>query len=449
METKPGRLEVTLTLGLLLGIVYAFIAALLLACAGCQPTEEYIYPRRALALNHAHRAPDSVLTRYAVVYGLQEATKMAAKRAGLTGRQNKALRVFATIQPTVTYEHVPAVWEYSLAPYNLTEALHVATYENLIRGCDWFLRDAEGNTLGKWTDDNPWRALNLTDYCPRGVYGDTRGLTCLDWLCGPGLDVLSNDVSGDAFDGYVLEDGPDRHLWCWNWDGCVQLGDRCVNEYGYRAAADSCRQRLLDEFVLEAGRRGFLMLTNGHWVLPSCPSYDPPMWDAFSGCKLERLGDWGGCPYDDLARWWEVYRGVENLYGPVKARKRYDSVQGWDVSLLQLELAGPASDEDMRHLRLHAGLCLMGNSTFSVSRYHNHHGGEPEDIPPELNQPLGVACGPYQETPDGLIYREFERTEEVTRGVLRKVRRRVTVNITEHAIGKVPARDATWEVVEQ
>ena len=131
-DQRPGRLESALTLGLLLGIVYAFVAALLLACAGCQPTEEYIYPRRALALSHAHRAPDSIWTTYQVIYGYQNASRVAAIRNALTGRQNKALRVFCTANPTVTEEHKPEAWAYDLARNgNLTEAIHVAVYENL------------------------------------------------------------------------------------------------------------------------------------------------------------------------------------------------------------------------------------------------------------------------------------------------------------------------------
>lgn len=427
----------------ILGFLFVFFPL------GCQPpTGEVTYPRRALALSHAHRAPDSIWTTYQVVYGYQNASRVAAIRNGLTQRQNEAVRVYCTIHPTVTLEHKPETWAYDLAQQgSFTEALHVATYENLIRGVDWFLRDVESNALVKW---EPWCALNLTDYCPPGVWGNTQGLTCLDWLCGPGLDIATGDIAGTAFDGYILEEGPERHLWNWQWAGCVMLGPHCVNKYGYMAAADSCRQRFLDDFVLAAGKRGMIMLTNGHWVHESCPSYDPPMWSAFSGCKFEKFGDWGGCPYDDLARWWEVYRNVEQEYGPIRGRKRYDALQGWDVSLCQIELeAGTAFDDGMRSLRLRAGLCLMGGAAFSVSYAHDHHGGEPaEGIPPELNIQLGRALGPYEETPDGLIYREFENVEEIERGRLAKVRRRVVVNITDRWIANMPPREARWEAMK-
>lgn len=449
-ENTALRKERNFARGLCAAFMLAIWILIGILLIGCQPSdEEPTYPQRAYACKLAHNEPDSVLKRYDVVYGYQEINHIADAKARLGSKPD----FFATLHPTCTKETEPAEWEYWNAAHNFTEAMHVAAYENLKRGCDWFLRDASGNTLPMWTPDNQWKMLNLTEHCPPGVWEKTAGLTALDYLVGPMLDMITSEKSKSAYAGYVLEDGPDKHFWNYVWDtmgvSCVQLSATCRSKPGYFAAADSCVQRYLDDFVLAAGRRGMLMLTNGHHVLESCPSYDPAKWGAFSGCKLERFGDWGGCPKDSVIAWWEAYKAVEEHYGPIHTIGAANQLQGWDVSLCQIEARGTGTAERMRHMRCMAGLSCMGDAAFSVSEYHDHHGGEPDSIPPELDIPLGVACGPYKETADGLLYREFENIEEVMRGALCKVRRRVTVNLTDESIGPIPSRDAVWETIDK
>lgn len=296
-ENTALRKERNFARGLCAAFMLAIWILIGILLIGCQPSdEEPTYPQRAYACKLAHNEPDSVLKRYDVVYGYQEINHIADAKARLGSKPD----FFATLHPTCTKETEPAEWEYWNAAHNFTEAMHVAAYENLKRGCDWFLRDASGNTLPMWTPDNQWKMLNLTEHCPPGVWEKTAGLTALDYLVGPMLDMITSEKSKSAYAGYVLEDGPDKHFWNYVWDtmgvSCVQLSATCRSKPGYFAAADSCVQRYLDDFVLAAGRRGMLMLTNGHHVLESCPSYDPAKWGAFSGCKLERFGDWGGCP---------------------------------------------------------------------------------------------------------------------------------------------------------
>lgn len=397
-----------------------FVTSILsMSALGCRTTTVDVdYPIKAYARNNAHTAHDSVWTSYNVIYGYQNMKRVRAIREDLKPEDNEALRVYCTINPTVAYYREPPKWERDLAKTDPQAAVNVACWDN-----DWYLRDEEGEPLPKWQPGGPWYAVDMSDSCEART-----------WMCGPLLKIM--EKCKGTFDGFIMEDGPEKGFWHYMWKGRVMMGDQALGRQEYIEANLPAYHAFLDEFVLALGKKKFIMLVNGHMVLPDCPSYEPAKWDVFSGAKLESfVYGWGGCPGDNPEAWWAAYKGVEENYGPARTIESADPYQGWDVSVCQVELGG-VSEDALREVRLGIALCLMGDAACSISERGNHHGGEPSQTPMEWHLTLGKPVGPVERTRDGLLVRWFEH------GL-------VKVNVNAYEIACVPAHDAVWEMFEE
>jgi hypothetical protein len=429
-------------------IAIMLLGLLVTILTGCGEPQVIASPKRYMSLKLAHRQPIEFWRTVDGIYGMQETSQTITRRSQLTDEENARLRVYSTLMPTVTFNHDLLGWEESLADDNPTFAAFVMVRKNLDAGCDWYLYHPSGERAGKWNET--LKALDLSDHCPKGVYGSSVGLTARQWILGPYLDMIRGSRFTTAFDGVILEDGPEKGLWHYEWDW-IRLGGVDVNRAAYIAAMDSCYVEYLQGFV--AGmRKDLVVLINGHQT-PGGPGENPQTWEVFSGCKIERMGKWGGWPEGNIQEWWTVYNAVEQLYWygrePRPGKKR-DRLHGWDVSIAQIEIDTTMTiAEAHRWQRLMVGMVLMGDASYSISWYHDHHGGEPsaEWLAPELAIDLGYPTGPWEGKADSLIWREFEVREEPRPGHWIKARKRVTLNLTDRPQFGIGPKDAAWTVV--
>ena len=440
---------------------YAMTAILALCASGCwfdHVSDPYTYPRLALGRGQICRIPMSELpdlARYDLIYGSSASNALVKWRADVRdmgyGDWEDRVVLIQVLCPYNAPLERPAQWEYDLWKENPQAAVSVAAYENLKAGCDWYLRDTSGKGFAIWKGTPQAYMLNTGPACPKGVWGPTKGLTFIEYLCGPWLDAFGGKWR-QAWDGVQWEESPDA-VSCWI--SSIQSA-RVVPGPGrapmtcsqFQQFAQQHADQVYSKCVLELSKRGIITRINGHFALRECPSWGlaPRLHAAFVACKMEQVGNWGGCPAWDAPSWARAYMALESLYHPLSPtepveRSAWDRLQGWDMSTMEcMPLPKWGATERDRWERLYLGLTLMGDGTFSLAwtgDQYGHQGLGPVPRIRELDYELGEALGGYAEyidqTAPGMpvYYRCFERGS-------------VVVNPWGQQIAGIAKQDAVW-----
>ncbi|MFN8548030.1 MAG: putative glycoside hydrolase [Candidatus Eisenbacteria bacterium] len=321
---------------------------------------------------------------------------------------------------------------------------------------DWYLRDIHGQRISEWDG----YAANWTRYCPKGIYGTSRGLNYVEWLTQVAIpQITRNPLPGAR----------------WGWDSLSYQGIffevlvDCVGSFGWQRYqnADPDRDGKAegvyhtcslggDQDSLSILYREMNEYFHDHlWsavgddmpiVLNAAnPFINPAWWTDVSGIKLESwMGpeqhwwqDWGDWFYGlrdwsgkDL--WGPGYRWAEWYVGHNGDGPR----EGWDLSSLQVHYTSsedPAAVQQRKRFGL--GTTLLGNGYFMFTKDQWQLAWQPEyDI--DLGRPLtDMVRETYrgQTLTDTLYVRVFEH------GV-------IEVNPNGAALRGVPAEDSRWSL---
>ncbi len=322
---------------------------------------------------------------------------------------------------------------------------------------NWYLRDIWGNRIPEWAG---W-AANWTRYCPKGVYGTSRGLNYVEWLSqvampqvvtsgrfwapwGPGsgaYDGMHIEVTVDCVGSfsdsaykYADPDGDGIAEGCDS--GCSTGGDQDSLSVLYREMNDvfhPALDKLMDQGVL-------VILNIGN-------KYQGPAWrtDVTSN-KLEGWMSW----YDNQPweTWWDWFYGRKNpqhteMWGPgyrwaqtFVHHTGNQAVEGWNHTILEvMPLPGWADTTCLRVRRWGLGTCLLGDGyfTYTLDQCSVHWY-------PEFDQDFGNPDGSFYKQMvgqlnggDTLYVRDFDRGT-------------VVVNPNGHPVGGVAAKDAQFTI---
>lgn len=493
-------------------VAFVFVLSLLVVALlglGATPRADntYNYPRLSLGTGVLHEfvEADSIdfLLRFQEVFGATSPRRVndvkdSMRALGDTAWVNSTVFIHNFMPQCLFVKGIEAEgdgklpkWIYDAATTNFIYAAAVAAWHNLHDyDVDWFLHDADGDTMCVWGSECNYALANVSAWCPRGAwngrvtkwsglqqysyfFGTTIGKTYVDWLCSVAADslFLQNDEFVDAYDGIQLEDGADRSLAWWapykpggadsdfpdpKNDG---LGISTVSAYMDSTA--SSFDSLLTHFVFAIRDEGYIARANCHGLRWA---YDPSWWEdedalithGFQGRKMERYGNWGGWPYDSAGTaWFEIYDGLEDYYHPSGYT---DGEMGWDVSVVE-SLSDADSSQAAREYwtRFNLGQTLMGDGFFAGQAadqdeyfYEYFDGTHEAEYAPLLIDGMGYDLGhavadyakfkPRSET-DSLYYRQFRIAAS---GQTPARTTTVVVNMWDDELGGVPARDAQW-----
>jgi len=373
------------------------------------------------------------------------------------------------------YTSVPFGWEYYYAPSSPNKAIDIAIYENKLLGCDWFMRDIEGNKIWLWAEGISW-AIDTSPNCPRGLWdgnytyeghqyclGDTRGLTFAEWFTGPFKEhVIEHSLFASVYDGIQSEDY--LTAWLYTFRGQIPDPERDGTGMNYNELTDYCRDTwnlMTTNFWGDLARQGFITRLNGNGLKWRGEGYtnDWPAWqESFAGCKFEDCFKWGGWPRYNIPMYWNCYRWVEELYHPMSQNpNENDNLQGWDVTSIQVNAEKDWPEETrLQFKRFGLAFTLMGDGVadcyanaedYFFGDFLRGLGGnpaDPTDAPegiPEMNFPLGYALDSYQTYSyyplNPLYYRQFYNNDTQQMYT-------VAVNIWNFAIQNIPAQDGVW-----
>lgn len=428
------------------------LALFLLLPMGCKKAPEC--PRLSLHRFNLDGVADSVLWQYDEIYSGAsvaevERRQQRARQAGhdawadncrwlhqLTGCL--AIKYYAGTLPR---------WMTRDRHENPDRMLACMAHDNEWAGCEWFLKDDQGAMIPVWPSRHPAMLLNLGPGCPKGVVGDTEGLTVVEYMCGPWLDVFLETRWKNTYDGMTIESGPFPAVRCWG-EGMDEIlivpgtGIEPMTCRQYRAYAFPHYSRFLTDCIGVLTRKGIITRCNGHFDYEVCEWQNPLLIEHaqlvhanFSGCKLEHFGNWGGCPKSDLLEWTEILFRIEGHFRP----PHWDEYQGWDVSCLECGVRDQWSVQRVNNWqRATLAAALMGETTWNVKCKDNQNRIIP--FGPHALFQLGKPLGPARALRDhaGLnpvYYRHFKRGGKVYT---------VAWNPGTHPNATIPARDGEW-----
>lgn len=386
---------VEVTIAVLVAVVIFFALALLLP--GCQPTTDQDYPILALSKSYVGNQNIDLneLKNYHYLYGsMSTETALTIKR--MCHSVEHDIRIIQVILP-LTCSLERNNWAEWIAEDNPHAALMCAVWDNADRGVDWFLRDQQGKPFKIWSDRH--YLLNLSPECPRGVAGDTKGLTFSEYLRGPWIGKFRSQAWQLAFDGVQIEDGPFCGFPCWFSQGRkVKVGHRLLDpscskrEYQKHVLGEY--NQFLSKGVRRLGTMGIITRCNGHFDETVCPNnqFTEYIGSTFMGCKLESFGNWGGCPKRDWRKWFNILQRIPDRFQPFPPS--VNPYQGWGASVIQatpsITWSLPAIAE---YERIALAMSLMTDCPISFSWAGNFYGLQDwRDLPiiPEATQNLGM-----------------------------------------------------------
>jgi len=325
---------------------------------------------------------------------------------------------------------------------------------------DWYLRDVNGQRIVEWDG----HAANWTKYCPKGVYGTSRGLTYVEWLVQVAIPKITKNNprwadwgrGSSSYTGLMLEIIAD-----------------CVGSYGWQryqfADPDrdgqaegvfaTCSQGGADDSLSVLYREQNEIFHAGLYsaLPPNTPVLmnggnkyvNPAWWTDTAGMKIET---WMSFPNPSSISWWEYLYGARNwndteVWGPgyewAEWYCGHDGLEdeGWDHTLLQVS---PPLDwiasRTQRLKRFGFGTTLLGDGFYMYTKDQHGLFWQPE-YEWDLGEPLGHFTRETYggQTPTDTLYvRLFDE------GV-------VEVNPNKVTLQGVPAEDSRvgfWQTVD-
>lgn len=415
-------------------IVGVLVAVVFLTMMGSKKAPGY--PRLSLHQSNVHNLPDTLLWMCDEIYGRTpvEDVVEVKEHACSQGQGDWAERCrWIDCWCPLTSKY----WEPGTMPPWITGEMHENPAKRLYylananewAGAEWFLKNDQGEMIAVWNKDgdNPLCLLNLSQSCPRGVVGDSQGLTVIEYMCGPWLDVFFQTRWQQVYDGMQVEDGPFPAIRCWDdqFDTTLVVpgpGMDPMTCSQFRAHAYEHYSMFITDCVGVLGRWGKITRTNGHfdygicdWQNPLLISHAMLIYENFSACKLEHVGNWGGCPECDLLKWTQVMFRIEEHYHPFTGNAangtHWDGLQGWDVACSECGVRSHWPIESINEWqRKILAYALMSEMTFNVKCKDNHEQIVP--FGPHARFKLGKPTGPSQEYPDHSLnpvyYRRFD-----------------------------------------
>jgi len=315
---------------------------------------------------------------------------------------------------------------------------------------DWYLYDIHGERMMQWGG----YAANWTRYCPRGVYGTSKGLTFSEWFAsvampqimtqspawgepwgwgsraydGIAWEVLTNCPACCAEDEYLGAD-PDR-------DGLPEdIEGTCWN-----GGADDSLAILFTEANDDFYQRIRAWIDPALVIVPnwSVPETRPSWQYELNGLKLENWRP-SGTSKDS---WWSLFYGRRRSGGRYigdgyHCAERYmnpsgpDSLNGWDVTWIHLwNTTGDWTPEYAERMRRYGmGTAMLGDGYFLYDEDPVYpHWFDIYDY--DFGRPLGDYQREYT-PPETLYVRLFEKGF-------------VEVNPYFHPVRGVPAEDSRF-----
>jgi hypothetical protein len=385
-------------------------------CACRKVEREPEYPRVALSHARCYNLPDSVLWAYDEIHTQAQvhhilAIKQRAEEAGQTEWLDhvRIYQVACLMTCPIELETELPSWTLEGSAHNPRDAIQRAVYENAQLGVSWFLHDDTGQPLHMWGGGS-YHMLDMSDACPKGVWGPTAGLTLAQYMASEHFrDIFLRSPWRKAFDGIQFEDGPPKYgvpCYTWGYDREIVVADSSMPCREFMQFAKISFDRWLRECPGYLTRYRVLTRSNGAFTSLHQRRDYPPAAGQFNGCKLEHFGNWSDWPEDDLLAWTDVYLELEDTYKPFgDAHPALDLVQGWDVSTCQITVSiGWSFQRQMEWQETMIALTLMGDASVSLSWLEDaeqYSIGTPPVEHPVLRHNLGKPLGDYQEATDG------------------------------------------------
>jgi hypothetical protein len=290
--------------------------------------------------------------------------------------------------------------------------------------------------------------------------GDTRGLTCVEWLCGPLRNtVILGSEFADAYNSFHVDDDGFLGVPPWQVPNPDDLrldpagdGSVIMNIEQYDAACTASYEYYTVN-LLGVLNDDFIVTCNGSYLNPAWPTVlRDAMHTGANGCKLQGYAYWGGWPRQDAPAWFALWEGIEEAFLPFGGAmsEEEDLRQGIEVTYAQPRIKDSwSTGEREQFMRETLGHTLMYDGVFAPAWRDDEFGlgfldgeGDPPPFIPHMAFPLGRAMSERQTYTDPdypdypLYYRYFQRESEE--------RFTVVVNMWEVEIGGIPARDAVW-----
>lgn len=258
-----------------------------------------------------------------------------------------------------------------------------AYIRNLKMGCDWGLMTVEDAGSVRYHNVN-WnhRMLNITDECPLGVWGDTKGKTYREYITEVYIDILDNPEFTDAWDGIAFDTMPPTCCFQaefdsidYNYDNendsCYPMSCKAAREENPWIMAEAAGAEAFFSALLAAKDDDQIITSGQDWILTaSRPS--------FNGWKVEiwmRQGDPPPCSRQWIC-WWEGwdspggqrrtgYYESEQVLVPFGSNPDYDEWQGWDMTYLDATVfTGWSEHAKLKHARYALGTSMLGDGWY-------------------------------------------------------------------------------------
>jgi hypothetical protein len=314
---------------------------------------------------------------------------------------------------------------------------------------DWYLYDTSGQRISEWSG----YVANWTRYCPRGTYGNSRGMTYAEWYINVALPQMAyhspiwqrwgwgssaydgiawevfNDCPACCESGKYRDADPDRDGLAEGIQGtCWDGGDQDSLSILWHETNDIFRARMPEvlepDLVININRGGAHLNPTWAWEL--------------NGLKLE---DWRPIRTNPAKSWWSWMYGRRSAWEFIgdgyQFAERYmhptevDSLDGWDMSWLMVWTRGATWDPSykQRMQRWGLGTTMLGDGYF-IFTYDQHRPTWLSQFDWDFGRPLED----YQRQlfgADTLYVRRFEKGF-------------VEVNPYPRVVNQVPAEDTRF-----
>lgn len=331
------------------------------------------------------------------------------------------LSLFQTA-PYETYppESMNQMWMVADTTWSITRLVQYYVLQNLAYGCDWRLKDAEGNIISRFNEQE----LNFSsNFCPIGLYGTSKGLTYQEWYTTVALpQIVSNEVWKANYSGFhmdVLES-------CSSWDPAffnVDINNDGISDGGITYCAQNKYSLFREEQVAETEKfinkmeenlPKSIVLTIGQYRVTTNAK------TKFNGVKFER---WMMQP--STSRFWEDWWfGSSNTNGYWQIEQelnRYgydplvDKFQGWDLSVLELRIPNNMPlDEAKKFARYGLGTSMLGDGYFNVAYEDGRYFQIPEMFSDDWKMKLPAKTNwyPYFINGENVYCRNYTRLKD-------------------------------------
>ncbi len=276
---------------------------------------------------------------------------------------------------------------------------------------NWYLRDIWGQRIPEWYGV----AANWTKFCPKGVYGTSKGLNYVEWLVqvampqvidsgrfwppwgvgsqaydGLHMEILADCVGSFGWQNYQYADPDQGGVAEGVYSSCSMGGENDSLSVLYRAMNDVFHpvvSKLQDEGVL-------VILNIGN-------PYIGPSWRTdVSATKLE---GWMTNDNQYWMTWRDWFYGLtdpphQNVWGPGYSwaetfvhHTGVDSLEGWDQSIIEVQpVPGTPDTTGTRLRRWGIGTSLLGDGfvTYTMDQASVHWY-------PEFDVDMGLPVGDY------------------------------------------------------